>query len=242
MPWWQRCMARTLAMGPIPNHVAFILDGNRRWARERNLPISEGHVTGAHTVMYLSNFMEALGIREITLYTFSIENFKRDQAEVDQLMGLVHEAVEEYRKWMPNLLFRLVGNLALLPQDIQDVIVEMLEQTKDNTGMIVNLAIAYSCRDDVTQGIVRLLKDKEAIISVQTLEEQMYTRPLSEVDILVRTSGETRLSDFLMWETPHAYLCFVEKNWPSLTYWDFSKCILKYQHLVNKKAVRGTEN
>lgn len=210
IPWWQRHIAGTLSIGPIPNHVAFILDGNRRWARERNVATSEGHKVGAKTLMELGNFLEALGTKELTVYAFSIENFKRPKEEVDFLMDLLVKIAEEFRKLLPKMRFRFVGNLKLLPKDIQDLILELLEKTKDNGGIVVNIAIAYTCRDDITRGIVKVL-DKEMdpkFINGQTIQDNMYTKDFSDVDILIRTSGETRLSDFLLWEVSEGLKIF----------------------------------
>lgn len=201
--WLFYYIARTLSVGPIPKHIAIILDGNRRWAKKRGLKPMEGHsqgVIGAHAI---AEFLEALGIKEITAYGFSIENFNRPKEEVDYLMKKMHENADEQLEGVKNgRLLRLIGDKSLLSEELQVKINKIEENTKNNKGIIANGAIAYTCRDDIVQGMRKVLNSdvKTEDITVELLSNHMYTQPLSDVDILVRTSGETRFSDFLMWE------------------------------------------
>lgn len=208
--WWQLQLARTLAMGPVPNHMAFILDGNRRWARERGYEVTKGHVEGANSGEKMLRFLHAVGVKEFTLYLFSIENFRRAQTEVNFLMENLEKSIDDILERKPKACFRFVGNVKLLPEVVQKKIQLLEDKFKDYKDTIVNMAVAYTCRDDITQAIKKVVM-KWDTISEELLEEMMYTREMSPVDILVRTSGETRLSDFLMYEVRgifHIFYCY----------------------------------
>lgn len=200
LSWWEVQLTRILSVGPIPNHVAFILDGNRRWAKERKMATEDGHRQGGLTGELIAKLFEALGTKELTMYLFSISNFNRSQTEVDFLMDYLCNSIEKFKANFPNARYRVVGNQKLLTPYVQQNLRQLEEDTKDREGIIVNMAIAYTCRDDITQGMVKVLEQPEDQITVQTLQEHMYTRTMSKVDILIRSSGETRFSDFLMWE------------------------------------------
>lgn len=236
LSWWHKYLARILSNGPVPHHVAFILDGNRRWARQRNLDVRFGHESGAYKADWVGKFMQALGVQELTMYLFSIENFKRNSEEVDYLMAHLESHMLEFQERMPNAKYRVIGDTTLLSTSIQEQIEKLELETKDKQGIVINVAIAYTCRDDITQAIKRALEGSGQI-SVQSIEEQMYTNSLSHVDMLVRTSGETRLSDFLMWETASALLYFVDKLLPDVNSWDIVKCVLKYQRIYYTNAI-----
>lgn len=206
-------LARSLAMGPIPNHVAFILDGNRRWARERGMKESEGHRNGAESGKRIIDFLAVVGVKEVTMYMFSIENFNRKPEEVKILMDKFAEEIGNFEKLSPNSRFRGIGNRSLLTPFFRQALADIEENTKDKKGLIVNMAIAYTCRDDVTAGIKCVIEKEEIQNQDHTkLQQNMSTKDVSEVDILVRTSGETRLSDFLMWEVSKKYYIFNGKN------------------------------
>lgn len=237
LPWWQVQLANILAAGPVPNHMAFILDGNRRWARERNMEVKAGHSRGAHSGEWIIKFLDALEVREVTMYAFSIENFNREEKEVDHLMKTLSESMDDFQKKMPRAKYRVIGDKLLLSEDMQKKIAKLESDTKDNPGIIINMAIAYTSRDDMTQAMKRVLQQKDSQFSTEEIAAEMYTNPLPAVDILLRTSGETRLSDYLLWETHKSWLCFVDKMWPDLNYWDMAKCILKYQRLCLTKAL-----
>lgn len=200
LSWWEVQLARILSVGPIPKHVAFILDGNRRWASERKMAAEEGHRQGGAKGELIGNFFEVLGTKELTMYLFSIDNFRRTPKEVNFLMDYLCQSIDKFQRNFPNARYRIVGNQKLLSTNVQRSLQQLEENTKDRKGIIINMAIAYTCRDDITQGMQKVLKQPEDKITVQTLQEHMYTRTMSKVDILIRSSGETRFSDFLMWE------------------------------------------
>lgn len=160
----------------------------------------DGHRQGGLTGELIAKLFEALGTKELTMYLFSISNFNRSQTEVDFLMDYLCNSIEKFKANFPNARYRVVGNQKLLTPYVQQHLRKLEEDTKDREGIIVNMAIAYTCRDDITQGMVKVLEQHEDKITAQTLQEHMYTRTMSKVDILIRSSGETRFSDFLMWE------------------------------------------
>lgn len=202
--WLKYYLARTLSSGPIPNHVAFILDGNRRWAKKHGLKTTEGHRQGAITSDEVMDFFELLGIKEITLYTFSIDNFNRPKEEVDYLMRFLEQQIDKHLGGVikNERRVRFIGDKSMMSEELRVKMDKIEEKTKDNKGLMANYAIAYTCRDDIAQGMRGVLKSnaKEQDITVELLSNHMYTQALPDVDILVRTSGETRFSDFLMWE------------------------------------------
>lgn len=163
----------------------------------------QGHKFGLQSLHNVTQFLKAAGTKEITLYAFSIENFKRNKHEVDNIMGMLDDTLEDILDNNDNdLRIRLIGDMTLLPLDLQKKVTQVMEHTKSNTTVTVNLAVAYTCRDDLNQSIKNVLRRpvKPKDITVDLLDQNLYTGPISDVDILIRTSGETRLSDFLMWE------------------------------------------
>lgn len=203
LSWTGNYLSKILSNGPVPNHVAFILDGNRRWARQKNLAVMQGHKFGLKSCHRVSSFLRAVGTKEITLYAFSIENFKRNKDEVENIMKMLDESFDDILNDKGcDFRIRLVGDITLLTPQLQQKVKEIIEMTKDYCNFTVNLAVAYTCRDDLTQSMRNILMSPtdSKNISVDLLDQKLYTGPCSKVDILVRTSGETRLSDFLLWE------------------------------------------
>ncbi|GAB0088504.1 hypothetical protein DMENIID0001_029480 [Sergentomyia squamirostris] len=224
----------------IPKHIAFIMDGNRRFARENNLPTPMGHVEGFQSLQRLVRWLFLLQVPEVTFYAFSIENFKRTKAEVNLLFALFRNAIlhvkrheSEYRKYSVRL--KVLGRVDMLPKDIQDDIHQVETETRNNTGFRINIAIAYTSRDDIMRGIKKVCHQvKDGSLNVDQvgqddIERNLMTNDCSPLDVLVRTSGESRLSDFLLWETGDAMLCFVSNHWPRITLWDMIKVLRQYQ-------------
>ncbi|XP_050392674.1 dehydrodolichyl diphosphate synthase complex subunit DHDDS isoform X2 [Patella vulgata] len=244
--WLQKICAGILKAGPIPNHVAFIMDGNRRFATKNSIDRAQGHLQGFNKLAQTLEWCLDLGISEVTVYAFSIENFKRSKDEVDCLMELARQKFSKllHEKEMiekHGICIRVLGQLTLLPQDIQETIAEAVYFTKHNTRAILNVCFAYTARDDictsmremtngVKQGII-----KQSDINEELLEKCLYTSQCRKVDILIRTSGEVRLSDFLLWESAYTCLAFVKVLWPEFSIWHLYAAVLHYQR--NSQAV-----
>ena len=217
----------------LPLHVAITMDGNGRWATQRKLPRSAGHDKGLHTVKAIVKAAAELGIKHLTLYIFSTENWKRTQAEVGFLMNLIHTHLKQELDFYKENGIRLnhIGDLSALPEGIQKDITEAIEDTKSFTGMILNLAINYGGRDEIIRGIKKIIADgkKPEEITEQTVSSYM-DMPLSpDVDLLIRTGGEKRLSNFLLWHVPYAEQIYIDTLWPDYTITQFYDNIEEFQ-------------
>lgn len=237
---FQKLAMQFVKMGPIPKHVAFIMDGNRRYARKLNSPVIEGHYLGFEKLIDSYYFGRSFGVMEITMYAFSIENFKRSKEEVDGLWNLLEEKLQRCRKDIPELKklkasIKVIGNLKLIPQRIQDTIKDLRKEVGEieNPEFTCYLAVGYTSRDEITRSIKRILENDT--ISVDEIDgklisENLYTFDYKNpVDLVIRTSGETRLSDFLLWQTSDALLYFTDTLWPEFKFYDFVKAICAYQ-------------
>ncbi len=209
----------------VPRHVAVIMDGNGRWAVEKGLPRHEGHRQGVETVRSIVINCSKIGIKVLTLFAFSTENWKRPVREVNYLMSLPVEYFQtELNELMRNnVQVRLIGDREKLPRKVQKAVQDGYEATKNNTGMILNFALNYGSRQEITMAVNRVLKDaKEGkikrAINEKTFSQYMYTSELPDPDLLIRTSGEIRISNFLLWQLAYSELWFTDVYWP-----DFSK-------------------
>lgn len=241
LSYLQRLAVNVIKCGPIPNHIAIIMDGNRRFASKLNTSRKEGHTKGFEKLAECLQWCLDLGVKEVTVYAFSIENFKRSQDEVDTLMQLAREKFrklfEEKDKLMKEgICMRVIGNLSLLPEDIRQLIAEAMLLTKDNNKAILNVAFSYTSRDEIThsiQDIVTGLNNNEIQpedVDEQLITECLYTNQSSCPDILVRTSGEVRLSDYLLWQiSENTDIYFTNVLWPEFSIWHLLGCIFKYQ-------------
>ncbi|XP_033210269.1 dehydrodolichyl diphosphate synthase complex subunit DHDDS [Belonocnema kinseyi] len=251
--WIQRLAVKIVKSGQIPRHVAFIMDGNRRYANKKNVEKVEGHTQGFYKLTETLQWCLELGVPEVTVYAFSIENFKRSKEEVDGLMDLARKKfqglLDERDKLMENgVCIRVVGNLSLIPEDVQKLIAEAMIITKDNSKAVLNLAFSYTSRDEITQAVkdvVDGVKSTELLvedINEDLINDCLYTHKSPEPDLLIRTSGEIRLSDFLLWQITSTCIYFAEVLWPEFTVWDLLAAVLYYQRctydlrLVAKKV------
>src|SRR3989338_3418373 len=221
----------------LPRHVAIILDGNGRWAESKNLPRSQGHVEGVKRVEEIVEAAREMGIEALTLYTFSTENWTRPQTEVSMIMKIFCAVLDEKVKKLmkDNIRFRSIGRRDGVPKDVLERIDRAIELTKDNSGLIVNIAFNYGSRIEITDAIKNLAKDiKEGRLQVEEITEQvisdaLYTKGLPDPDLLIRTSGEKRISNFLLWQLSYSELYFTDKFWPEFTQEEFEKAIADYQ-------------
>lgn len=212
-------------MKNIPRHVAIIMDGNGRWAKNRGLVRSMGHDHGAEVVRDITTECARLGIEQLTLYAFSTENWKRPKAEVAFLMKLLKNFVKKETPIMMknNIRFRPIGRLHEFPQDVQDKLAEAVEQTKNNDGTTLSLALNYSGRAELTDSFQALATKVAAgelnpeEIDEQLISDSLLTAGMPELDLMIRTAGEMRLSNYLLWQVSYAELWVTDVLWPDFT-------------------------
>ena len=209
---------KTLAQLPDERlrHIAFIMDGNGRWAQKRGLPREYGHRAGAKTFKELALYCEGLGLDAMTVYAFSTENWKRPQREVDAIMELLEQYIDscEHELAGHDVRFCFIGDRAPLRSVLQEKMTE-LEQKTVNGRMVLNIAVNYGARAEICRA-ARLLRESGKDITEQTLGELMYTAHCSDPDMIVRTGGDLRISNFLLWQCAYAELYFTDKLWPDL--------------------------
>ena len=216
-----------------PNHVAIILDGNGRWAKKRMLPRKAGHVAGSKTVEQICEDAYNLGINYLTVYAFSTENWKRPQDEVDALMKLLRQYLKDCikRSTKNNMCVKVLGDVSILADDMKESIRELEEATKNNTGLHFQVALNYGSRDEMLRGLKRLVQDvKDGTIKESELTEECFsnyldTRGIPDPDLLIRTSGEQRLSNFLLWQLAYTEFYFTDVLWPDFDKKELQKAI-----------------
>ena len=221
----------------LPKHIAIIMDGNRRWAKNKGLPVSFGHKEGAKTLEKIVRYAKSIGIKYITVYAFSTENWKRSQEEVSTLMNLMLNYLESYSKRADseNIKVNILGSRRGLSEKMVDLIDKCMERTKNNTGITFNIALNYGGRDEIVKAVKSIAeKVKENEINIeniteQTISDNLYTKDQPDPDLLIRTSGEIRLSNFLPWQLVYTEFVFVEKNWPDFNEKDLEEAIEIYQ-------------
>ena len=224
-----------LDMAKIPAHIAIIMDGNGRWAKLRGEDRSRGHVEGVETVRRIVTESVKLGVKYLTLYTFSTENWNRPQAEVAALMGLLFENLKDEIFMKNNVGFRVVGDMDRMPKEVRDRI-DWLEQTTSvNTGMTLVLALSYSSRWELTRAARLIAEDvasgvlKPEDVNETAINSRLATNFMPDPDLLIRTGGEVRLSNYLLWQAAYSELYFCDTLWPDFTEEELSKAILTFQ-------------
>jgi len=212
-------------------HIAIVMDGNGRWAKKRGLPRSMGHKEGLNTVKRITKAVSDLGIPYITLYIFSTENWKRTEAEVGFLMGLIKQHLKAELKFYAdnNIRIEHIGNLSGLPQDIQDEINSVRKKTSAYTGTSIVLGINYGAHDEILRAIKKLNSDEIASINEESFSLKLDTGKIPPVDLLIRTGGEKRLSNFLLWQSAYAELYFTDTLWPDWTVENLYEAIEDYK-------------
>ncbi len=222
----------------LPQHVAIIMDGNGRWAKQKGLFRSMGHENGTKAVKETVESCAKLGIPYLTLYAFSTENWNRPKLEVDTLMKLLVSSLKKEISTLQenNIKLHAIGNLNALPGKANKELKDVIEKTKDNSRMTLTLALSYGSREELTKTIQEIsLKVKNNLISPSSINESvinnhLYTRDLPDVDLLIRTSGEQRISNFLLWQIAYAELHFTETFWPDFTKNHLFEAIVNYQN------------
>lgn len=226
----------------LPKHIAIIMDGNRRWAKLKGMPSNFGHKEGAKTLEKIVRYANSIGIKYITVYAFSTENWKRTSEEVSALMGLFQSYLDDYSKRADseNIKVKIIGSKEGLSKKMQDSIEKCMERTKNNTGIVFNIALNYGGREEIVRAVKNIAKKvKENKMELQEITEQMisdnlYTKGQPDPDLLIRTSGEIRLSNFLPWQLVYSEFVFVDKNWPDFSEQDLNDAIEIYQKRTRK--------
>ena len=221
----------------IPNHVAVVMDGNGRWAKQRGLPRTAGHEAGEAALFDLVEGAIEIGVKEISAFAFSTENWNRPKMEVELLMSLLINSLKNELKTLQenNIRLNSIGNLDLLPKSAQKKLQEVIETTKNNSRMVLTLALSYGSREELINAVKNISnKVKNNIISIDKIDESiinqhLYTRDLPEVDLLIRTSGEHRISNFLLWQIAYSELYFTDVLWPDFKEDDLYQAIISYQ-------------
>ena len=224
-------------MNKIPKHIAIIMDGNGRWAKERNLPRTMGHRAGVETIRDIVKECDNLGVKYLTLYAFSTENWGRPSEEVSTLMKLLVEYLRnEFEELHSNnVVISSIGDISKLPQICQTELRNAYEKTKLNTGLILNLALNYGGRDEITTAFKRMYTDlkfnrlKEEDITEDTISSYLYTKGMPDPDIIIRPSGEQRISNFLLWQSAYSEFWISDIKWPDFKKEHLHKAILDFQ-------------
>ncbi|CAG9611171.1 Ditrans,polycis-undecaprenyl-diphosphate synthase ((2E,6E)-farnesyl-diphosphate specific) [Bacillus rhizoplanae] len=224
--------------GEIPAHIAIIMDGNGRWAKRRAMPRIAGHHEGMQVVKKITKFASKLGVKVLTLYAFSTENWKRPKLEVDYLMKLPEEFLGTFLPELneQNVQVRVIGQKDRLPTHTRRAMEKAIEDTKDNTGLILNFALNYGSRDEIVSAVQNMVRDSEegklrsAEITEDTISSYLMTRTLPDPDLLIRTSGEIRISNFMLWQIAYTELWFTDVNWPDFTEEHLLQSITDFQN------------
>lgn len=221
----------------LPRHVAFIMDGNGRWAKKRGLPRTAGHNEGGKALLKVINKCNELGIEAVTVFAFSTENWSRPKEEVDYLMQLPNQYIKTYLPKIKeaNIKMNFIGFLEALSEDMQENIRLAIEETKDNTGMIFTVAINYGAQDEILNAVKSIaIEYHDGKITLDEItksyfETKLFTYGLPPIDLLIRTSGEVRISNFLLWQIAYTELYFTNKLWPDFNEKELKKALINYQ-------------
>jgi len=221
----------------VPQHIAIIMDGNGRWAQAQSQPRAQGHIQGVKRVEEIIDVSRELGIKVITLFTFSTENWNRPENEVSVIMNILTAVLDRKLQKLKNdnIQLRTIGRTDRIPEPLLKTLGDVISATKNNTGLIVNLAFNYGSRVeiiDAVQALAQSVKDGKLCvddISEDTISNALYTKGLPDPDLLIRTSGEQRISNFLLWQLSYAEFYFTDQLWPDFSADEFKKAIIEYQ-------------
>ncbi len=222
----------------LPAHIAIIMDGNGRWARTRGLPRIAGHREGIKVVRSIVTYCREMGIKVLTMYAFSAENWKRPEFEINALMMFLEEYLQKELKPLMenNIRFMTIGQTDKLPGSVQKWLKKVMKETENNNAMTLNIALSYGGRTEIIDGVRAVTRDvlegkvSPDDLNIDMFSNYLYTKGLPEPDLMIRTSGETRISNFLLWQIAYAELYFTKTLWPDFTRQDLLMAILDYQH------------
>lgn len=215
----------------IPGHIAIIMDGNGRWAKKRGLPRSFGHSAGAKKFKEIARYCNKIGVKYLTVYAFSTENWKRPKEEIDGIMNLLRDYLKDSTNFKgENIKLRFIGNRLALPDDIQVLMENSERESDDATGMTACLALNYGGRDEITTAVQNIVKNNIPLeeISEELISSMLYTSDYPDPDLIIRPSGEFRLSNFLVWQSAYSEFYFDKVLWPDFSVKDLEKAIDEY--------------
>tara|TARA_B100001146_G_scaffold96462_1_gene85266 strand:- start:5018 stop:5719 length:702 start_codon:yes stop_codon:yes gene_type:complete len=215
------------------NHLAIIMDGNGRWAKDQKLDRLSGHKEGAKSTKKIIQACSNLKIKYLTLYTFSTENWNRPQLEIDSLMALLSSTLNNEIQELErnNIVFNVVGKVEDLPKNIQNIIANTIERTKQNTGLVLSLALSYGGRQEIIDAIKKIGASKKSkIIDEEIVKNHLYCPEIPDPDLIIRTAGEYRLSNFLLWQSAYAELYVSKKNWPDFQEEDLMQALKDFEN------------
>ena len=240
-------MTNQLDKNNIPQHIAIIMDGNGRWATERGKARSYGHQAGVETVRRITSECTRLGVKYLTLYTFSTENWNRPETEIAALMGLVLSSLEDEIFMKNNVRFKVIGDIERLPIEVQQKLQETIDHTADNTAMTMVVALSYSSRWEITKAMKDIAKKAvDGQLSIDDITEDVVSQSLTtasipDPDLLIRTGGELRISNYLLWQIAYSELYFCDTFWPDFNEADLHKAIADYQHRQRRFGKTGKQ-
>jgi len=215
----------------LPKHIAFIMDGNRRWASALGKNRMSGHNEGGKS---LKNMIKALaeikGISHASFFAFSTENWNREQSEVDHIFEVAFKLLDENKELFRKLNIKLVaiGDLSRFPEDVRSCLISTMDETKNNTGLVVNLAVNYGGRDDIVHSVNNLIKQGEKEVTIEKISQNLYSYPSPDVDLVIRTSGERRISNFMLFQMAYSELYFTKTTWPDFGKRELYKALIDY--------------
>ena len=240
-------MVYELDRNNIPQHIAIIMDGNGRWAAERGKPRSYGHQAGVDAVRRITSECTRLGVKFLTLYTFSTENWNRPATEVAALMGLVLSSLEDERFMKNNVRFQVIGDIKRLPIEVQEKLQGTMDHTANNSAMTMVVALSYSSRWEITKAMHEIADEVKAgtllaeDITEDTISKHMVTNFMPDPELLIRTGGEQRISNYLLWQIAYSELYFCDTFWPDFNEADLHKAIADYQHRQRRFGKTGAQ-
>lgn len=215
----------------LPVHVAFIMDGNRRWAVKNKINKMVGHKYGAGTLKNVIDWLcEIKEIKYASFFAFSTENWSRDKKEIDYIFDVVCKYLEQYEENFikKNIKLVVMGDISKFSKEFRDKLLKIVDKTKDNSGLVVNLALNYGGRDDIVNAVNKLIEKGVEKITVENLSENLYSAPSPDVDLLIRTSGEFRISNFMLFQLAYSEMYFTKKYWPEFDKKEFYKALREY--------------
>ncbi|MDO4618344.1 MAG: isoprenyl transferase [Clostridia bacterium] len=236
MFWKKKKINEEIDLNNLPKHVGIIMDGNGRWAKKRGLPRSAGHKAGADSLKKIVTHLNKLGVKYVTVYAFSTENWSRPKEEVDFLMNLLLGYLRDAENTLAgeNVVIKAIGSRKELTEEIQEQIIKTEEFTKNNTGIVMNIALNYGAREELTKSVKEIAEKVKtgemdiADITADSISEGLYTKDQPDPDLLIRTSGEIRLSNFMLWQLAYSEMYFTDKLWPDFSTKDMDEAIIEF--------------
>lgn len=213
-------------------HIAVIMDGNRRWAKNRNLPSALGHKKGVDALKDIMRACDDFGVKYLTVYAFSTENWNRKPEEVNFLMDLLGQTLKNELKEMHenNVVISFIGDIKKLGKNLQEILNNAIETTKNNTGVNLTIAFNYGSRAEIVNAVQQIIKNNETEITEETISKYLYTSNLPDPDLLIRTGGEMRISNYLLWQIAYSELIVTQELWPDFNKELLAKCIIEFNN------------